>query len=113
MERNPLKKDSITIEDYLSPKEVAFYDRSFCEVNGKYVSYHYISDYRHYVTAGWLNPLLSSSYDVDVDIFFVREDRVSAKKMVRKSVDLQELVLENLSSNTSVHRNPDRICRMR
>lgn len=102
MERNPLKKDSITIEDYLSPKEVAFYDRSFCEVNGKYVSYHYISDYRHYVTAGWLNPLLSSSYDVDVDIFFVREDRVTAKKMVRKSVDMQEMVLENLSSNTSV-----------
>ncbi len=102
MERNPLKKDSITIEDYLSPKEVSFYDRSFCEVNGRYVSYHYISDYRHYVTAGWMNPLLSSSYDVDVDIFFMREDRISAKKMVRKSVDMQELVLENLSSNTSV-----------
>lgn len=101
IERNPLKKDSITIEDYLSPKEVAFYDRSFCEVNGRYVSYHYISDYRHYVTAGWLNPLLSSSYDVDVDIFFVREDRVSAKKKVRRSVDLQEMVLETLSSNTS------------
>ena len=101
-EKNPLKKDSLTIEDYLSPKEIAFYDRSFCEVNGKYVSYHYISDYRHYVTAGWLNPLLSSSYDVDVDIFFVREDRQTAKKIVRKSVDMQELVLENLSSNTSV-----------
>lgn len=101
-ERNPLKKDSLTIEDYLSPKEIAFYDRSFCEVNGKYVSYHYISDYRHYVTAGWLNPLLGSSYDVDVDIFFVREDRVTAKKIVRKSVDMQEIVLENLSANTSV-----------
>lgn len=101
-ERNPLKKDSLTIEDYLSPKEVAFYDRSFCEVNGRYVSYHYISDYRHYVTAGWLNPLLGSSYDVDVDIFFVREDRTTAKKMVRKSVDMQEMVLENLSTNTGV-----------
>lgn len=101
-ERNPLKVDSLTIEDYLSPKEVAFYDRSFCEVNGKYVSYHYISDYRHYVTAGWLNPLLGSSYDVDVDIFFVREDRTTAKKIVRKSVNMQELVLENLSTNTGV-----------
>ena len=88
-ERNPLKKDSLTIEDYLSPKEIAFYDRSFCEVNGRYVSYHYISDYRHYVTAGWLNPLLSSSYDVDIDIFFVREDRTTAKKIVRKSVNMQ------------------------
>ena len=102
LERNPLKKDSLTIEDYLSPKEIAFYDRSFCEVNGKYVSYHYISDYRHYVTAGWLNPLLGSSYDVDVDIFFVREDRTTAKKIVRKSVDMQEMVMENLSANTSV-----------
>lgn len=101
-ERNPLKRDSITIEDYLAPKEVAFYDRSFCEVNGKFVSYHYISDYRHYVTAGWLNPLLGSSYDVDVDIFFVREDKSTAKKIVRKSVDMQEMVLENLSTNTGV-----------
>lgn len=101
-EQNPLKKDSLTIEDYLSPQEVSFYARDFCEVNGKYVSYHYISDYRHYVTAGWLNPLLSSSYGVDVDIFFVRQDRASAKKMIRKSVDMQELVLENLSGNTSV-----------
>lgn len=101
-EQNPLKKDSLTIEDYLSPQEVSFYARDFCEVNGKYVSYHYISDYRHYVTAGWLNPLLSSSYGVDVDIFFVRQDRASAKKMIRKSVDMQELVLENLSGNTGV-----------
>lgn len=101
-EQNHLKKDSLTIEDYLSPQEVSFYARDFCEVNGKYVSYHYISDYRHYVTAGWLNPLLSSSYGVDVDIFFVRQDRASAKKMIRKSVDMQELVLENLSGNTSV-----------
>lgn len=101
-ERNPLKRDSITIEDYLAPKEAAFYDRSFCEVNGKFVSYHYISDYRHYVTAGWLNPLLGSSYDVDVDIFFVREDKTTAKKIVRKSVDMQEMVLENLSTNTGV-----------
>ena len=101
-DRNPMKVDSLTIEDYLSPKEVAFYDRKFCEVNGKYVSYHYISDYRHRVTAGWLNPLLSSSYDVDVDIFFVREDRRKAKTIVRRSVDMQELVLENISSNTSV-----------
>ena len=102
LERNPLKKDSLTIEDYLSPKEIAFYDRSFCEVNGKFVSYHYISDYRHYVTAGWLNPLLGSSYDVDVDIFFVREDRTTAKKIVRQSVNMQEMVMENLSANTSV-----------
>ena len=101
-DRNPMKVDSLTIEDYLSPKEVAFYDRKFCEVNGKYVSYHYISDYRHRVTAGWLNPLLSSSYDVDVDIFFVREDRRKAKTIVRRSVDMQELVLENINSNTSV-----------
>ena len=102
LERNPLKKDSLTIEDYLSPKEIAFYDRSFCEVNGKFVSYHYISDYRHYVTAGWLNPLLGSSYDVDVDIFLVREDRTTAKKIVRQSVNMQEMVMENLSANTSV-----------
>ena len=102
LERNPLKKDSLTIEDYLSPKEIAFYDRSFCEVNGKFVSYHYISDYRHYVTAGWLNPLLGSSNDVDVDIFFVREDRTTAKKIVRQSVNMQEMVMENLSANTSV-----------
>ena len=100
--RNPLKKDSLTIEDYLSPQEVSFYAFDFCEINGKYASYHYISDYRHYVTAGWLNPLLSSSYGVDVDIFFVRQDRVTAKKMVRRSVDMQEIVLGNLSSNTSV-----------
>ena len=101
-ERNPTKRNSLTIEDYLSPKEISFYDRSFCEVNGKFVSYHYIGDYRQYVMAGWLNPLLGSSYDIDVDIFFAREDRTKAKKMIRKSVDMQELVLTNLSTNTSV-----------
>lgn len=107
--KNFRKANSITIEDYLSPKEVSFYSGDFCEVNGQYVSYHYIKDYRPEVFAGWLNFLTSSEYGPDINIYFEQMDSLEAKKTVRKSVTRQEIVLENLSHNTSMAQESKQI----
>ena len=100
--KNPKKVASVMPNDILAPREVAFYDKSLYEVNGKFISTYYISDYRPHVMAGWLNPLIARFNNVDIDIHFSRENRLTAKKKVRSAISKQELTLQEISDNTSV-----------
>jgi len=102
LKKNPKKVNSIMPNDVISPREVAFYDKSFYELNGKYYTTFYISDYRAHVLAGWLNPIILSFNGVDVDIHIVQENSNVAKKKVRSAISKQELTLNEISDNTSL-----------
>ena len=100
--KNPKKISSIMPNDIMAPREVAFYNKKFYEINGRFAATYYVNDFRPHVMAGWLNPLIARFNDVDVDVHFVREERNTARKKIRGAITKQELTLQEISDNTSM-----------